>query len=129
MNYNLFLDDERNVADVKWVQYPLVHWVVVRNYQEFVDTVIKNGIPQRVSFDHDLADKHYLEYFKACEEKREFNYNASPEKTGYHACKWLIEHCLDKNIPLPECYIHTQNSIGKNNIQSLIDSYNRMCKL
>jgi hypothetical protein len=128
LKYNLFLDDERNVADVKWVQYPLVHWVVVRNYQEFVDTVIKNGIPERVSFDHDLADQHYLEYVKSIETKN-FDYNAVSEKTGYHACMWLIEYCLEKNIPFPEHYIHTLNPIGRINIQSLIDTYKKLCTI
>lgn len=123
--YNLFLDDERNVADVKWVEYPLVHWVVVRNYQEFVDTVIKNGIPQRVSFDHDLADQHYAEFVKSTKTGK-FNYGDVSEKTGYHACKWLIEYCLEKNVPFPEYYIHTMNPIGYANIKSLIDSYKRI---
>lgn len=122
------MDDERNVADVKWMQYPLVHWVVVRNYQEFVDVVIKDGIPQRVSFDHDLADQHYAEYFKSVSTGK-FNYDNISEKTGYHACKWLIGYCLEKKIPFPEYYIHTMNPIGYANIQSLIDSYNKMCKI
>lgn len=128
LKYNLFLDDERNVADVKWVQYPLVHWVVVRNYQEFVDTVIKNGIPERVSFDHDLADQHYAEFVNSTKTGK-FDYNTVSEKTGYHACKWLIEYCLEKKRLFPEHYIHTMNPIGHANIQSLIDTYRKVCKL
>lgn len=126
LNYNLFLDDERKVEDVSWIVYPPCEWIVVRSYQQFVDVIIQSGVPQRVSFDHDLADQHYAEYVNSTKTGF-FNYNKILEKTGYHACKWLIEHCLEKKIPFPEYYIHTMNPIGKTNIQSLIDSYRKVC--
>lgn len=126
MKYNLFLDDERNVADVKWIQYPLVHWVVVRHYQEFVDTVIKNGIPDRVSFDHDLGKSSYKECQRCFLEKdNQINYDNIQEKTGMDCVKWLIEKCMENNQKFPEYYVHSLNPIGKVNIVSLIECFKK----
>ena len=63
MIYNLFLDDKRNVTDTyKYTNNPVYlsgDWIIVRNYDSFVDTIKKHGLPNFVSFDHDLADPHY----------------------------------------------------------------------
>jgi hypothetical protein len=64
-NYSLFLDDEREVKDVKWLDLPPYHWVVVKSFNQFVSTIKERGIPSSVSFDHDLADEHYKEYHVA----------------------------------------------------------------
>lgn len=122
---NLFLDDIRNPTDVTWIELPSVEWTIVRNYTEFITTAKSNTIVI-VSFDHDISYSHYAEFIKSTN-TGEFNYNNVKEKTGYHACKWLIEYCLELNIPFPEYYIHTMNPIGKANIQSLIDSYKKVC--
>lgn len=60
MSYNLFLDDFRVPMDVlrympKYQYYVDKEWDIVRNYDEFVKIVTEKGIPQAVSFDHDLA--------------------------------------------------------------------------
>jgi hypothetical protein len=62
VTYNLFLDDKRDIHDVKWVDYGnLINepWIIVRSFDEFVQTVEKLGIPLNVSFDHDLNYNHY----------------------------------------------------------------------
>ena len=59
--YYLFLDDERYPKQVTWVNLPLVDWVIVRNYNEFVKKIEEDGMPVFISFDHDLADEHYNE--------------------------------------------------------------------
>lgn len=126
--YNLFLDDdpERIPHKLAWIELPLVEWTIVRNYKQFVETILQKGLPQRVSFDHDLADEHYAEYLSSVRDGK-FSYKNVKEKTGYHCCKWLIEYCLKKSLSFPEYYIHTQNPIGRANIQSLIDSYKKVC--
>ena len=55
----LFLDDERAVKDVTWIELPLGPWTVVKNYRQFVEYITNNGLPEVISFDHDLADEHY----------------------------------------------------------------------
>lgn len=34
-------------------------WDIVTNYDEFVNYIQKNGLPNLISFDHDLAGEHY----------------------------------------------------------------------
>jgi len=125
-SYHLFLDDERFPKDVKWVELPLVPWVIVRNYKQFVETIERDGVPLTVSFDHDLADEHYQE-FHAANDKRlvnkgNFRYSEMKEKTGYHCAQWLAQYCVDKNHPLPVYYLHTMNHIGKENMRSILES-------
>ena len=125
-NYHLFLDDERYPKDVKWVELPLVAWVIVRNYDEFVKTIKRDGLPQTVSFDHDLADEHYQEYHVAHDErmlsKGTFRYDKVKEKTGYHCAQWLAQYCVDNNLPIPVYYLHTMNNIGKENMRSVLET-------
>jgi hypothetical protein len=49
------------------------------------------------------------------------------EKTGYDCARWLINHCLDLNVPIPErIIIHSMNRVGAENIKSLFDTYNKL---
>ena len=120
--YNLFLDDyrqpiEAHVYMFKYV-YLIYDWVVVENYNEFVDYVTKNGMPKCVSFDHDLADVHYNQ-----QENPDYCDN-STEKTGYHCAKWLIDYAIDNEIELPkEIYVHSMNNVGARNIRSLFETF------
>ena len=121
MNYNLFLDDIRtphsafsymNIGD-----YITKDWVIVRNYKDFIKTVELNGVPEIVSFDHDLNDFHY--------ENQVLDYDDETiEKTGYHCAKWLIEYCLENEKEIPQkIIIHSMNLYGSLNIKSLFDTY------
>lgn len=96
---NLFLDDIRNP--------PKGDWNVVRDYDEFIDFIIKNGLPDLISFDHDLADVHY-----------------NPN-THYDCAKWLIEYCLDNNKSFPKYLVHSMNPVGTENILSLLNNFNK----
>lgn len=121
MSYNLFLDDIRQPTACCNYIYPVQNrplyyqkeWTIVRNYEEFVQMIEKQGLPELISFDHDLADVHYDP-----DARREtFEYK---EKTGYECAKWLIEYCTNKNLVLPEFLIHSQNPIGAENIKLLL---------
>lgn len=124
----LFLDDERKPSDVKWVVMPLGPWDTVRNYKEFVDHISKNGLPPFVSFDHDLAVEHY----RASMYNSDRHYNnyytdgTFKEMTGYQCAKWLIEYCIEKKQKFPSYQIHTMNPIGRENIQTIIQSAKRV---
>ena len=108
--YNLFLDDVRVPTDVTWADVPIdQHYSVVRNYKEFVDLVTLRGVPKFVCYDHDLAD---------CVNKIEM--------TGFDCAKWLVAYCSDRNIKHPPYDVHSKNPIGKQNIESYINSYNKM---
>jgi hypothetical protein len=117
MSYQLFLDDERLPHRVTWVNLPAGPWTVVRNYNEFVKYIEKNGIPIFVSFDHDLAEEHYIP------EVKEEIYK---EKTGYHCARWLIEKCMNENRKFPDYVVHSMNPIGRENIRSIIENYKNL---
>jgi hypothetical protein len=111
MSYNLFLDDERQpnafLNDVR-------AWVIVRSYNQFVETIRKQGLPNFISFDHDLADEHYVQHT---------DYQKFKEKTGYECAKWLIEHCMTTNQPLPEWQVHSMNPVGRININMILTAH------
>lgn len=126
MSYNLFLDDDpsRIPGRLHWITLPLVEWTIVRSYKAFVDIIEKRGIPKRVSFDHDLCDEHYKEYFRVKNTNftENIDYSKFAEKTGYDCAKFLANYCVDRNIPIPEYYIHTMNGPGAANIFSILES-------
>lgn len=122
--YNLFLDDSRNVISVyKYTKNPIYidnEWVVVRNYNDFVNTIIKNGLPKIISFDHDLSDKKYILHLNKDEDLSKYR-----EKTGYECAKWLVNYCLDNDLDIPEYYVHSYNTVGKTNIISYIENFKK----
>jgi hypothetical protein len=134
MSYCLFLDDERiPYSDDPNVQnaysftkdniYTTMEWMVVRNYNEFVDAIKTNGLPAWVSFDHDLGKTAYEEWYKNTRHSGEINYDNIKEETGMDCLTFLINYCLDKNCDFPRYRIHTQNPVGAEKIGSLIRNY------
>jgi hypothetical protein len=76
-------------------------WDVVRSSKEALEWVDKNGIPDIISFDHDLGgDDTSMVFLKNLYEKYPDGYTFK-----YH--------------------IHSDNPIGKLNIKSFIDSWKR----
>lgn len=124
-NYNLFLDDVRIPTHVTWVNIPKdQHYSVVRNYQEFVDIITLRGLPKFVTYDHDLSDCHYGHGLKG----DNIPYDKYTEKTGYDAAKWLVEYCMNKGVKHPPYQVHSMNPVGKSNIISYVESYNKSIK-
>lgn len=126
IGYNLFLDDFRTPLDVfnytKNFIYLTAEWRIVRSYEQFVTYILKYGLPSMISFDHDLADVHY----EMCDQGLPFNYDDMDEKTGYHCAKWIVDYCMDMGyIELPRYLIHTQNTVGLDNIKSLFENYTK----
>jgi len=133
MERYLFLDDFRNPDDAqKYMKldiYSRVNWDVVRNYDEFCDYILINGLPSLISFDHDLADEHYTpkEYWHDYQISKEYqdaqNYT---EKTGKDCANWLVDYCLDNNLSLPKYYVHSANPVGADNILFLLDNFSKV---
>ena len=122
--YNLFLDDDpgRIPHKLSWIQLPLVEWVIVRNYNDFVATILRDGVPEIISFDHDLGETAYQEFHRMNNSDKTINYENIDEKTGFHAAQWLANYCVDKKIPIPQYYTHTMNPVGAINIRSILES-------
>lgn len=119
----LFLDDIRYPLDAyHYTEQDIFlreDWYVVRNYAQFVSRILEKGLPEMISFDHDLADEHYLE-----QDSQEY-----VEKTGYDCAKWLIEYCMDYDAELPEFYCHSMNPVGKENIEGLLNNFKKRLKI
>lgn len=130
--YNLFLDDERQPWNVTWVKIPLVCWQIIRNYNDFVGYIQRYGLPENISFDHDLAECHYPiintevgNNFK----KGIIDYKKMDGKTGYDAAKWLCNYCDEKKLKFPNYTVHSMNHIGADNIEHYIENWKKHCEI
>lgn len=122
--YKLYLDDFRNprssYEETKLDIY-LKDWVVVRSYNQFIERIELAGLPDVVSFDHDLATEH-IDYFFMNgghinpPDPLKANFE---EKTGYDCAIWLRNYCKSRNLKFPEYLIHSHNPVGAKNIQSI----------
>ncbi len=118
----MFLDDIRYPIEAyhytKQEIFLRNDWHIVRNYEQFINRILEKGLPEMISFDHDLADGHGLE-----SDSQEFN-----GKTGYDCAKWLINYCMDHSILLPKFYCHSMNPVGKANIEGLLTNFKKLKK-
>jgi hypothetical protein len=118
---SIYLDDYRT---------PIEHpegdqWLIVRNYDQFVENVSKIGLDNIsiISLDHDLdksATDHYFNYVK---KNYQIDYNQIEEKTGMDVVRWLVEHSKITGSPIPQCYIHSHNPIGSANMMGYLNLY------
>lgn len=103
--YCLFLDDIRFPEDINLKsEYTII---IARNMDDAVWYTINYGIPNQISFDHDLGFDHYI-------------INKVSEKTGYDFVKWFGGYIIENKLKLPKDFkyqVHSQNPIGKENIE------------
>jgi hypothetical protein len=128
MSYNLFLDDIRHPYDcISYMPSPGIYskykWETVRNHDEFVAFIMENGLPDLISFDHDLADDHYHPDMYNGQEIYNKHYAEFKEKTGMDCAKWLVDYCMDNKQELPDYVVHSMNPAGGENIKSLLDQF------
>lgn len=102
-NNGLFIDDLRDSSYVNNNN----NLTTVRSSREAIDFVSNFGCPDFISFDHDLGG----------------------DDTAMIFVKWLIEKDMDNNgeiIPSNFSFnVHSQNPVGKQNIESYINGYLR----
>jgi hypothetical protein len=130
----LFLDDVRVPSDCigympmriggNAVIYHSIDWVIVRDHYQFINWITKNGLPNLISFDHDLSDEHYSPLMYTSEDQyQEAIEGTAP--TGYDSAKWLIEYCIENNQSLPEWVVHSMNPIGVDRIQNILINFEK----
>lgn len=142
MSYNLFLDDIRMPKDA-WIyprrddkniiisgksleamsNVPNGNWEIVRSYDQFVAYIEKNGIPDVVSFDHDLSEEYMDYYFSETSKTGIIEYEKLKPNSGYHCAKFLCEECLNNKLKFPKYYIHSANKWGSENIKDYIQNF------
>ncbi len=98
----LYLDDDRTPR--------FSGWNIVRNYEEFVQWIEKNGAPDEISFDHDLG----------------MNSDKTLRKSGVDCARWLCNYCMENALPLPKWNVHSANGGGKDNIISVLKTYEKI---
>ena len=116
--YKIFLDDvllPENVIETDPILEPNSSWVVVKSYKEFTQMILQNGIPYKISLDHDLEISHY--------KLKSIDYSKMKGKSGYHCALWLIDYCKEKKLPFPSYIVHSMNKEGKKNIIELIENF------
>jgi hypothetical protein len=112
----IYLDDVRTPIDPSWT--------VVRNYEQFVDTVTYIGLEniELISLDHDLGDTAMAEWHKNVYHNYTLNYDNITEKTGMDCTKWLVNQWLD-GAPYVQVNVHSANAVGASNMLGLIWNY------
>lgn len=118
----LYLDDVRTPKETLPNAHP---WVVVRNYDEFVNYITHNGVPDLISFDHDLAKEHMEDYYAQVFQNgyQIPNYEEFKEKTGLDCAKFLCEYAQRMNQEIKSCVVHSHNPVGSQNIMSYINGF------
>ncbi len=109
MTWNLFIDDERWPIDATWAEWygKREDWFVARDWHEVQSLIETYGMPEFISFDHDLGPDDVT-------------------INGYQ----IAQHIVDKDIAgewtIPEnfgFYVHSKNPIGRKNIEGLLNRY------
>ena len=106
-------------------------WQVVRNYDEFVGHIKRNGLEnyEAISLDHDLGEGALIEYYTNTKPNYELDYNRIPEKTGMDCARFLAAESMDTDIELPTIYVHSANPIGAANIMGYLNNFFKNRKL
>jgi hypothetical protein len=101
----LFLDDIRTIEMV-YDKSEESNFDIVRTYDEFVQYIRRNGLPNFISFDNDLGlDEHG---------------NVAPD--GYAAAKWLVYES-ELNLINLEFKVHSANPVAAEQIKGLLNNY------
>jgi hypothetical protein len=118
----LYLDDIRTPSETLPNAHP---WNVVRTYDDFVDYITNNGIPDLISFDHDLAKEHMEDYYAQVFQNGYQNpdYDSYKEKTGLDCAKFLCEYAERMNQEIKTCVVHSHNPVGAQNIMMYINGF------
>jgi len=78
-----------------------IDFIWVKNFEEFTDYILKNGIPEFVSFDHDLG---------------------KGLRKGLDCAQWLQEYCRKSGQPFPKYFVHSANPNGRREIEALLSA-------
>lgn len=118
----IYLDDIRTPVSKDWI--------VVRNYEQFVSTVMYIGLEniELISLDHDLGDSAMAEWHRNVYHNYTLDYNNITEKTGMDCVKWLVNQWIDGS-PVTDVVVHSANAIGSANMMGYINNYRHVNKL
>ena len=84
------------------------NFVWVKNLKEFSNYIINNGLPQVISFDHDIKPKGFQ----------------GKHENGADCAQWLVSYCLENNLSLPQCFVHSANKSKRVNVENILGIFN-----
>ena len=126
----LFLDDVREVKDAYLYDDGKTledasgiargHWEIVRSYDEFVQWVQKNGVPDVVSFDVDLCEDHMKYYMQKARIDNYWDHVFFKVKCGVHCAEYLLDFCENTPTPFPKWFIHSANHFGRDELRKIL---------
>jgi hypothetical protein len=118
----IYLDDLRTPIDQEWI--------VVRNYDEFVDTINEIGLEniELISLDHDLGDSAMKEWHTNVYHNYTLDYDNITEKTGMNCTKWLVDQWLEGK-PVVTVKVHSANAVGSANMMGYVNNYKHINRL
>ena len=129
-NFKLFLDDIRQPEDawiyserVKLLDKTNTHgceWEIVRNYNDFCEFINKYGIPEVVSFDHDLCQEHMEHYFDVTSKIGVIEYGNLKTPTGKHCAEFFVDKWKEAGKPKVYVFVHSANRWGQTEIKSVL---------
>lgn len=91
------------------------NFIWVKNLPEFSGYIIKNGLPDLVSFDHDLSSR-----------------TVRCDHNGADCARWLVNYCKENGLQIPKCFAHTANNKQRpvlNNILGLNENKSKTMKI
>lgn len=125
----LWLDDIRNPHIDNWLRDYAPQFsngeggvVWVKNFDGFVNHIKNSGMPDMISFDHDLGEDIAREKVNMGVNKKIARKQKKEAKSGYDCAKWLVDHCLDNQLPIPHFGVHSANPVGAENIRKLLNN-------
>ena len=101
----LFLDDIRSI-DMVYDKSMESEFDIVRTYDDFVAYIVKNGLPDFISFDNDLG----------------LDVNGEVAPDGYATAKWLVYESGLNLINL-KFNVHSANPVAAKQIEGLLTNY------
>ncbi len=96
-----------------------VNFVWVKNLYQFINYIEKNGLPQFVSFDHDLNNRGGGE---GLSDEQKLNNN------GVNCAKWLVNYCKQTVQSIPKFYVHSANPKHGPEITKVLTNENKRVK-
>lgn len=116
----LFLDDQRTPDECVGKIYDQGGWDLVGDFEEFQAYIMERGMPDVISFDHDLVDEHYdIDWWDVYKEGQ---LAPTSYRTGLDCIKWLKQFCDESNSSMPECIVHSLNPVGREAINDYIET-------
>lgn len=85
-----------------------IKFIWVHNLNEFQKYIITNGLPDLISFDHDLG---------------------SGIEKGSECAKWLKQYCVKNKLQFPKYYIHSANDKAQNLIPTELGTQTQLNEL